>query len=521
MTRRELLRRAALSLPALSAWNCLPSLAAAPPAGTGGPRRGIVVGAGLAGLAAAYELVAGGHDVTVLEARLRPGGRVCTLREPFSDGLHAEAGAMAFSAAYRLLQHYVKTFDLPVAVLGGNARPPVYLLRGKRLSRRAGAKLEWPFELTDQEKTLGLGGMVDKYFAAAKQLGDPTSPDWRPDASLGYDEITLAEFLSRQGASADAVALLGYCLWFGYGWPTVSALHRLLSDVDLYYFLGDEAFAFRGGSDVLPNAFAARLRERIRYGAAVTKIVQEGGRVRAVFAQRGAEQGIEADRLVCTVPCPALRRIAFSPELQPAKRRIVEQLEYTPVTRIYLQVRRRFWEDEGHAGNAFTDLPIQQVTEHPLDAAADRGPRGILECHMKGADAVRAAGLDEAARLAFAVEHLERVHPGIGGFVEGGTSVAWGSDPWAGGGYAWWRPRQMSRWLPELGSKEGRVHFAGEHTSWLGRTMEGALESGNRAALEVHTASLSTGQRAGGGEGRPQPQWLNSTFPEMPSPAAD
>ncbi|MBV8199614.1 MAG: FAD-dependent oxidoreductase, partial [Acidobacteria bacterium] len=216
-------------------------------------------------------------------------------------------------------------------------------------------------------------------------------------------------------------------------------------------------------------------------------------KVRAVFSQGGAEQVIEADRLISTVPCPTLRRIAFNPDLSAAKRQVVEQLEYTPVTRIYLQTRRRFWEDEGSAGGAFTDLPIQLVTEQPLVAPADRGPRGILECHLKGAAASHAAGMDEAARLAFAIEHLERVHPGIGGFVEGGTSVTWGTDPWAGGGYAWWKPRQLTQWLPELTRPEGRVHFAGEHTSWLGRTMEGALESGNRAALEVHAAADGSG----------------------------
>lgn len=74
----------------------------------------IVVGAGIAGLIAAFELMKAGHDVTVLEARMRPGGRVHTLRDEFSDGLYAEAGAFDFSEAYTLLQHYIRLFNLPV-----------------------------------------------------------------------------------------------------------------------------------------------------------------------------------------------------------------------------------------------------------------------------------------------------------------------------------------------------------------------------------------------------------------------
>jgi monoamine oxidase len=78
----------------------------------------IVVGAGIAGLAAAFELMNAGHDVTVLEARMRPGGRVHTIRDEFSDGLYAEGGAYDFSDAYTLLQHYIRLFNLPVEESG-------------------------------------------------------------------------------------------------------------------------------------------------------------------------------------------------------------------------------------------------------------------------------------------------------------------------------------------------------------------------------------------------------------------
>jgi monoamine oxidase len=506
-TRRDLLKRAALALPALAAFPRLSSAEeAAPatpetPATSGrGPLQVIVVGAGLAGLAAAYELVALGAAVTVLEAQTRPGGRIHTLREPFAEGLYAEAGAIDFADGNRHTVRYVKTFNLPTETLAATpALSPVYHLRGKRLepAKRAaagaataatGAKApDWPFALTPEEKAAGINGMFAKYFAPVEKLGDPADPAWRLQPFKSFDSMTLADFLKHQGASNEAIELLGDSLWFGYGWSTVSALHRLISDVALFCE-GQASKMIPGGNDRLPQAFAKALGDRIRYSAPVTKVLQEPGQARVVFRQGQGEQSLTADRVILTAPCPALRKVTFVPELPEKKRQIWDQLEYNPVTRIYLQVKRRFWVDAGDAGNAFTDLPIQLVNEQPVVRPAGQGPRAILECHVKGPEAARLAALDPKALLALAVENLEKVHPGFKEQYETGTSYSWGSDPWAGGGYAWWKPGQLTDWGPELARPEGRLHFAGEHTSALARTIEGALESGNRAAREVHAA---------------------------------
>lgn len=108
---------------------------------------------------------------------------------------------------------------------------------------------------------------------------------------------------------------------------------------------------------------------------------------------------------------------------------------------------------------------------------------------MRGPQARRVAQLSEAGRLSLAVRELEKVHPGFAHVCEGGTSVAWDLDAWARGGFARWKPGQMTAWLPELARAEGRLHFAGEHTSLFSKTMEGALESGHRAAREINDAS--------------------------------
>lgn len=484
LTRRDLLKHAALTLPALAA---LPRLSLAATAGSAGrPKKVIVVGAGLAGLSAAWELVQLGHDVTLLEARTRPGGRVHTLRSPFADGLYAEAGAISYSESSRHMVRYVKTFGLTGLPLGPRGAP-VYHFRGKRIVVKQGEKPRWPHELAAGEQGLTVIQLIQKYFTVAEKLGDVGNPAWRPDAFQDWDKVTLAAWLKEQGASAAAIELLGNGVWWGHGWSEVSALHRLVSDVGLF-LMSERVSTIEGGTDLLAQAFAKALRERIWYGAPVREIERTADGVRVACEQRGTGHALNADRVICAAPAPAVRKIRFTPELPAAKRRILDGLEMSPVTRVYLQTRRRVWADRGEAGGASTDLPIGLVAEHPFVRGKEAGPRAVLECHMKGAEALAAGKLDEEGRLALALREMEKVHPGFREQFEGGASYAWHLDPWAGGGYPAWKPGQMTAWLPELAKPEARLHFAGEHTSWLSRTMEGALESGNRAAREVHEA---------------------------------
>jgi monoamine oxidase len=138
------------------------------------PRRVVVVGAGIAGLTAAYELLKGGYDVQVFEARMRPGGRIHTLREPFGDGLHAEAGAIDMSDAYSTIFSYLKEFNLEL-VQPTRARNQVFYARGKRYVVSRGTEPDWPYPLSAGERQLGKAGLWEKYVSRhAAKIGDPT-----------------------------------------------------------------------------------------------------------------------------------------------------------------------------------------------------------------------------------------------------------------------------------------------------------------------------------------------------------
>jgi monoamine oxidase len=299
---------------------------------------------------------------------------------------------------------------------------------------------------------------------------------------MQYDQMTFNEFLHRQGASEEAVDLVCRTSFFGEGAEKNSALQYLVAYLATF-FLGQGFYAFPGGNDLLPAAMAARLRDRIYYGTPVAKISYGPMGVKAVFSRGGAYHTSEAQHLILAVPFTHLRHMEVSPAFPPEEESLISELEYAAVARVYLQVRNRFWEREKVSGSAYTDLPIMEVAEQPIHRPDSHTSRGILEAVVQGAEAHRVAGMDPGERIEFAIEHMEKVHPGLREYVEGGTSKFWGHGAWTQ-----FKPKQLTGWLPRTARPEGPVHFAGEHTSLLAGTMEGALESGQRAAQEVNEA---------------------------------
>jgi monoamine oxidase len=442
------------------------------------PKKVIVIGAGLAGLSAAYELSQAGHDVTILEAQTRVGGRVSTLRDFFSDGLYAELGATFISDRHDLTIKYSKLFGLEL-VPANNTLPSVYYLRGKRYVNKGA--VDWQLNLTAEEKKLGSDGLWGKYvLPIVKEMGDASAPNWSDAPFRKYNEMTLGEFLRKRGASADAIALmnLGYESEFGDAFQTLrnDALHSNQKG----------EFSIKGGNDQLPKAFAAKLSDKILYGCQVIKIEHDARQVRVTFLQGGAAQTMSADNLVCAVPFTLLRRIEITPKLSTEKRLGIEQMPYLSVSRVFLQSRKRFWINEGTSGVAATDLTSMKLRHATM---IQSGRRGILNSYNEGENSRRITAMSEPERLKTVLDDIEKIYPGMRENYEGGRSKCWDEDSWSRGAFSVYDVGQMKTFVPFISRPEGRIHFAGEHTSrWTG-LMQGALESGIRTAREINEAS--------------------------------
>jgi monoamine oxidase len=402
IARRDFLRQsiftaaAALTLP-----SCVP---AAPRPGdrfsllrTATPRKIVVAGGGLSGLSAAYELARVGHQVTVVEAQKRTGGRVLTLRT-FDENLYADAGAARIPDDHEWTLHYVKEFKLKLLPFYADAGQFVRVRRGER------AEVNW------------------KQFA---------------------------EFVENQ---------IGITLGDGRGW------HKI-----------------EGGNDLLPRAFSERLADEIIYGAPVSRIEQDAKGVRLTFSRGGTTETLAADYLVCAIPFAVLNRVEFAPALGEQKRRVLREMTYEFASRAFMQCRRRFWEEGRTNGFGITDQPAEVWPS----TYRQPGTRGILQNYIRHPASVELMKLNEEGRIASSIERLEAVLPGVRANFERGTVKCWGEDEWAG--CAWTHPSLGE--LSIITRPEGRIYFAGEHTSRWASWMHGALESGNRVAREIEEAA--------------------------------
>src|SRR5262245_52670632 len=185
ITRRRFLASAsgtaAVTVLPLSAWGVRAPLERHGPA-----KKVVIVGAGLAGLSAGFELTQAGHDVTILEAQTRVGGRACSIRHPFSDNLYAEAGATSIAETNDLVLKYVDLFDLQL----DSWDPPsglqdILYIRGRRIRRTRGVEpADLPFDLTAEERKLGRAGLIKKYAVPVySEMRDIAEQKW-PTESL-------------------------------------------------------------------------------------------------------------------------------------------------------------------------------------------------------------------------------------------------------------------------------------------------------------------------------------------------
>jgi monoamine oxidase len=452
---------------------------------TSGPRkRVVIVGAGIAGLAAAEALRRAGHDPVMLEAQQRVGGRIYTMRAPFSHGLYAEAGAMRIPRAHKLTLAYVekfglRTFDFTM----NNPQAWVHLFGRKHRSAEVDARpdlLGTHLPPGEREKTAGMlwEAALRPFADRLQALGD----DVWPEIIAQYDGYSTREFLEEKGWSEAAIELFGL-LMNQESLMNASFLELLREEVGHCYV---DMVQVAGGMDQLPLGFLPALQDRLRFGARLVAVDQDDTGVTLHYETVAGRGQIRGDHAIIAIPFPVLRHVEMMKPLSQSKRRAIRQLRYDASAKIFFQCRRRFWEeDDGiFGGGTVTDLPIRNIYYPEHGRETGRGV--LLASYTWSEDAQRWGSLSDEARISQALENVAAIHPQIRAEFEVGASKMWHDDPYAGGAFALFEPNQQTLLYEHIIAPEGRIHFAGEHASLQHAWIQGAIESGLRAAAEIH-----------------------------------
>ncbi|MFT4626545.1 MAG: monoamine oxidase [Myxococcota bacterium] len=452
---------------------------------TARPAHVVMLGAGMAGLVAAYELKRAGHRVTLLEARHRSGGRIYTLRDPFSQGQYSEAGAMRIPTKHRLVTTYIDRFGLklkPFTSSNPNAWAYFHRKRG-RLGETMAQSHKLGFALSAAERNTPfteLWARSIRPFLDEIESGDAAA--W---ASLQrrLQSISLRDHLLAEGWSEGAIEMYG--LFVGFETLLYASAFEFIRE--FVTDLRNSTVTIDGGMDQLTGALAQELEGCIQYGSAVTALDQSDAGVEVHVRGLSGTRVVRGDYAICTIPLSVLRHIEVEKPFSWAKQRAIRNIHYEAATKIFFECNERFWEtQEGiYGGASVTDLAIRNIYYPEHGRQTGRGV--LIGSYSHGQDAHRWGALAPHDRLSQAMENIQEIHPRFGDHAEAGASVVWNQDEFAGGAYAFFQPHQEAQLHDAICEPEGRYYFAGEHASLQHRWVQGAVESAIRVAKAIHS----------------------------------
>lgn len=474
--------------------------------------RVLILGAGLSGMTAAYELGLRGYDCRILEARGFAGGRCQSSRAgfrtteidgttrtcDFDEGQYFNHGAWRLPSYHHAVFHYVRKFGIPMEIMVqeneqgyikfDNADGP---LAGRRFRMREikadmrGYTAELLAKLVDQ-------GALDEEFSnrEREQLVDYLVRE----GFLDFRDLSYKGTIHRGLSGFDAMGLMD---------PNTPSEALALRDL-LQSGLGNSFQAVTtidhphtmyqpvGGMDRIAKAFEQQVGDRIIYNAEVQELRQDGNGVRVPYRDTatGDVRVAEADYCITTLPLGILAKLPT--DLPEPCREAIGKPRASTVGKLALQMNRRFWEedDDIYGGSSTLGIPGHTVI---YPSYGYFGRKGIIQsAYAFGQVAVNLGEMSLAEQVEQAIERSENIHPGqFRKHYDGKAfSIAWHRTRYNEGGWTQWSPPDRAKYLPLLREPQGRVYFAGDYLSALSGWQVGAIESAWAQIEKLHAGVM-------------------------------
>jgi len=527
MTRRQLLRMIGVTAGSAMMYQAMSSLGFAAesrfkkPIGLQGAPKGasvLVLGAGIAGMVAAYELRAAGYKVQVLEYNARAGGRNWSIHSgdvytelggftqhcQFDPGLYINPGPWRIPYHHQGILHYCTRLGVPLesfVQVNNNANVHSSTAFGGKPQRYRHVRADYAGHVAellakatqnhkldervtkeDQEKllmSLRMTGALDKHYA---YVGGRDSSERR-----GYD-IDPGGGLDQKAVPSKPIAF-GDLLDSGL-WSMISAG----DDYDMQTTL----FQPVGGMGQIGKAFARELGSLIRYHAKVIDIHQDESGVTVTYEDTlkpGSKFSARADWCVNTIPLSVLSQIPMN--VGAAMADAIAAVPYAAAVKVGLQFKRRFWEQDEqiYGGITYTDLPITNIS-YPSTGYFNPGKGVLLGAYIWGMNATEFTAMSPQERVKAAVGYGSQIHPQYATEFDNGVAVAWHRSPFTLGCFGLWSEALRQKHYDDLCQIDGRIVLAGEHASYIPAWQEGAVTSSLNAIGRLHQKALATGAHA-------------------------
>jgi monoamine oxidase len=505
-----------------------------------GPRHVVILGAGMAGLVAAYELLKLGNTVEIIEASGAAGGRVHT--HHFKDGSYAELGAMRVPITHDYTHYYIAAMGLRNKLITfiNNVENGFWDIRNvvTRQTAAGAASIYQHYRLSEAFRKVQnfpsggaiFGFLMDNFIEGLTE--DEKQMMFEGVAGTRLLQLlsgtSLGEFLI-QSAGEEVQDVIGVFTSLDVWWD--KALSMYLRDEMVG--TGSCLQTLEGGMSQLPDALYAEVSAHVTFNREVVRIKLLDHKVQVTTKtpdQEGTEKTQEYDYVLCTIPFSVLRRIDLE-NLSYAKMSAIRGMTYASSTKVALDCKERFWQNGPHPilGGSSTSDHIQRQTYYPMDhlpvtkpllresvrptvegarfrrpsihtttpqaappealmknaESAESMPGALLGAYCWDQDARRLGALSNDERAEVVIENVSRFHPELREYVVDHASIAWDQYRWTAGAFVMLKPNELERLYPAAIRPEGRLYFAGEHCSTDQGWIQGALIASLRAVLQI------------------------------------